>query len=1648
MKSNRLLVRSKSVRTRLLSLLFFAFGGVLFSSAVHAVKADPFVPFCAENKTPTAQAQCRIDSPSSFGLGWLSSSDLLKVAQATVHIQVPKPNGHFELCSGTLVRTKPSTRFAYILTAAHCFPDPSLTDTGTNSNVSVAMYTNYRTNSCNSNQLAAVFSNGGGTFRSARLVHLNRALDTALLLFDASVDSRLRSDAQVVYATVDPGDFQSDQAYANAHHPNAADLRLQAGTVGSGDASVDFSWTDESTGTPRQVSDGVKLTWVDSANEPGSSGSGLFTIQGGQLLVKGTATTASFLDRSTPSSEDFSCSIGADFGYFAKVKNSYASYRAHIEPTSEIAVSIFSQAILGDASVVQLHTESGAFVDATILGILPTTKFTNVPTGSYYVDVYGWDMRIATSQSITLHDRNACTSEFDCRQIRSTVTLRENQKQSLTITVKTQSNTLVPNATVALDSWNGAAQVWTPRASAGTNANGVALFSQVWPAELQGEQYRVRVSSVSGDLVQTGIKVLSSSPTNAVVVTLPAAGSVASQTPSIASVTSTAANGCDPTNANRGYVTLAGANYTSSSAVTLSDGTTAYTIPAARTTLLSATSLRVCANVYYTPNWSAQVTNGGTPSNSYAFTVSTTTGSSCSPSFALSSATFAAAANVGSVDVLAGPTCPWSATSSNTSWLTISQGTSGMGNGRVYYSLSANGSAPRTANVSLSSGAVHAISQSSSTAVSGPGNCTYAVSPSSTAQISSDGQNVSFYVSTQTGCTWTTTADAYWATTSTPYLSGSSGTVVAIAPNNATTPRSASVSIAGVPVTLVQAGRSLPTSGSIQLVIDPPEAVAAGGQWGTADSTNFQNSGTTISGLSLGASHCITVKPISGWSTLSAPCFNLFADSATITTTLTLYRQVPVTLSAVSALAPIAVFAGQSVLIQSDALWTNNTRTRVAASWSVSNSSALQHRGGGLFVANSALVADTEVTVTASYTSGSTTVSDSKKIAILRRFAATGPSIALGSSRRVAAAYQHSVAVRDDGTVWAWGANNVGQLGNGSYVDSAIPVQVIGLSDVVEVSSDFQSSFALKADGTVWAWGWNGNGDLGDGTTTNRNIPVRVANLSGVLSVCTSPNVTYAVRADGSVWGWGSTNAYFQQLLLGPSPQNYWSPPVQLTALGGDNVYACPSNYAGLAVKRDGSALRWGVWRYGSPDQVLISAPEPLSGFDGANGLSFWGGDVALSTANGKFAGLGTNSNYVLASYFSDVTAHFLSSFETNFGFDDVSAVAIGNGVGTVLLRDGKVVGIGSQWYSSIFEQFVPDQVGRFAPNQVAYFVPTIYSGLTNIIGLPSRQSNHGLAVRNDGCVMSWGQNSSGQTGQGAATSAYSPVASVSAPDGVSCFNLGATSRVVALPSSSASGTVLGTGTYPKQQSIRVSATALPGYAFAQWTESSVPVSSAADYDFVVTSDRNLVANFNCDYRLSSYLSAFPRVGGSAAPVSVATGSGCIWAPTSTATWVQVSGSSTAGSGAFAFSVAPNTTGFARAGTIEVGSQNLLISQSAGCWLDIDGDSLVTPEKDAVLLLRYLLGFRGDGLIAGISLGARDTASKIEDFIGSGSQFDVFGRIPPAPFAMIDGLILSRLMAGIPDAALLSGVSVPSGSSFVTANDVRNNVNQQCGTAY
>jgi alpha-tubulin suppressor-like RCC1 family protein len=136
----------------------------------------------------------------------------------------------------------------------------------------------------------------------------------------------------------------------------------------------------------------------------------------------------------------------------------------------------------------------------------------------------------------------------------------------------------------------------------------------------------------------------------------------------------------------------------------------------------------------------------------------------------------------------------------------------------------------------------------------------------------------------------------------------------------------------------------------------------------------------------------------------------------------------------------------------------------------------------------------------------------------------------------------HTCARLEDGTAWCWGANDSGQLGNGTSVSSPLPVQVAGLSNVVHVSAGDTHTCACTSDGAVWCWGWNGSGQLGSSTADfgqDTTTPVRAAAPGTVfVEVSAGPDSTCARADDGAVWCWGSRNNGLQadgQLGFSPS---------------------------------------------------------------------------------------------------------------------------------------------------------------------------------------------------------------------------------------------------------------------------------------------------------------------------------------------------------------------------------------------------------------------------------------------------------------------------------------------------------------------------------
>jgi len=177
----------------------------------------------------------------------------------------------------------------------------------------------------------------------------------------------------------------------------------------------------------------------------------------------------------------------------------------------------------------------------------------------------------------------------------------------------------------------------------------------------------------------------------------------------------------------------------------------------------------------------------------------------------------------------------------------------------------------------------------------------------------------------------------------------------------------------------------------------------------------------------------------------------------------------------------------------------------------------------------------------------------------------------LGGLRDTAAGGMHTLALKDDCSVWALGSNEYGQLGDRTQRDSSEPVRVERLSDVKAISAGTSHSLALRTDGTVWAWGSNEYGQLGDGTNNDSSEPVQVGALSGVKAISAGTSHSLALKSDGTVWAWGRNQAG----QLGDGTNNDSSEPVLVKPLSGVKAIDAGGSHS-LALKSDGTVAAWG----------------------------------------------------------------------------------------------------------------------------------------------------------------------------------------------------------------------------------------------------------------------------------------------------------------------------------------------------------------------------------------------------------------------------------------------------------------------------------------
>ncbi|HEV3288333.1 MAG TPA: hypothetical protein VG123_05015 [Streptosporangiaceae bacterium] len=193
--------------------------------------------------------------------------------------------------------------------------------------------------------------------------------------------------------------------------------------------------------------------------------------------------------------------------------------------------------------------------------------------------------------------------------------------------------------------------------------------------------------------------------------------------------------------------------------------------------------------------------------------------------------------------------------------------------------------------------------------------------------------------------------------------------------------------------------------------------------------------------------------------------------------------------------------------------------------------------------------------------------------------ATPGRVAVLNRVTQISAGSDFALALRSDGIVFAWGRGGQGRLGNGGTADSAVPVKIAGLSRVTGIATGGDASLATENDGlsavtSVWAWGANYYGQLGDGTTASRATPERVTGLpAAVAGISAGYGFAAVLGADGSVWDWG-TNEFGQLGVALESP--VVTRPVHAIAAGSGITHLSAGYSHVLALKSDGTVLAWG----------------------------------------------------------------------------------------------------------------------------------------------------------------------------------------------------------------------------------------------------------------------------------------------------------------------------------------------------------------------------------------------------------------------------------------------------------------------------------------
>lgn len=334
----------------------------------------------------------------------------------------------------------------------------------------------------------------------------------------------------------------------------------------------------------------------------------------------------------------------------------------------------------------------------------------------------------------------------------------------------------------------------------------------------------------------------------------------------------------------------------------------------------------------------------------------------------------------------------------------------------------------------------------------------------------------------------------------------------------------------------------------------------------------------------------------------------------------------------------------------------------------------------------------------------------------------------------VAGGWSFSIALKSNGTVWAWGNNYYGQLGDGTTNESYMPLQVDGVENITDIACGFAHSVILKKDGTVWSWGDNDQ-------NKSKYLPFQINDLENIINIDCGAGYSVALEEDGSIWTWGDND----QGQLGDGTNESRNTPVQVKNIDNITDIACGSGHM-LAKRSDGSIWGWGSNYYGSlvdNAEIAINTPIRINGIanviaiacGGLHNLALEEDGTVWSWGYNEYGQLG-NGTYENSSNPTQIN---------NLG--NIVAISCGDVISFALKEDGTVWAWGWNAY---------EQLGN--GTNINSPIPVQVMNLDNITILGKGMYYHSLCMESNGYVWTWGNNNGGQLGDGTTTDSNVPI--------------------------------------------------------------------------------------------------------------------------------------------------------------------------------------------------------------------------------------------------------------------------------------------------